>query len=542
MNFTATVLSQTIAADDSGLTDGTDALAAGDALTSTNGVTALTSRTYELVFTAGSSSVTLSHTFQAGDDPAAGELLAALETQFANLSDAQKAGFSIDTTSDKLQLIREDGKSFRVDYGANHNAALDVEYGDDEDITTDDLSALGETGTTIANGSEAVGDTVSVMYMSLSGADTYSVTFEDTSDAHAIVKTVDFSWDGTQAGLSNVASTISAALTATGDDNGDASFGHSTRNYDFSAVVEDGTLKIADAQGNGFQITGFTSAGAGRAAVSNGPGQTAGGSSSQAILDDTEFDTTATSLAAGTAVDTEINIEFSGDDIYSFEISDGSATAVISNIGVGTYSNTEGTATGVLDEMVGAINAALDRVGLGVNVGGTIEATIGAPLTDSENIIESISLVDTSGKEVTISNFRSDNSGIASVTSAASTTDGINRYLDDGNGTSSEVVANIDVSTQDGAASALDIIDRALDDINIERAELGAVSNRLDHTISNLGNIVVNTEAAQSRIEDADFAAETGNLTKAQILSQAATAMLAQANASKQSVLSLLQG
>ena len=192
--------------------------------------------------------------------------------------------------------------------------------------------------------------------------------------------------------------------------------------------------------------------------------------------------------------------------------------------------------------MVGAINAALDRVGLGVNVGGTIEATIGAPLTDSENIIESISLVDTSGKEVTISNFRSDNSGIASVTSAASTTDGINRYLDDGNGTSSEVVANIDVSTQDGAASALDIIDRALDDINIERAELGAVSNRLDHTISNLGNIVVNTEAAQSRIEDADFAAETGNLTKAQILSQAATAMLAQANASKQSVLSLLQG
>jgi len=71
---------------------------------------------------------------------------------------------------------------------------------------------------------------------------------------------------------------------------------------------------------------------------------------------------------------------------------------------------------------------------------------------------------------------------------------------------------------------------------------LGAVSNRLDHTISNLGNIVINTEASQSRIEDADFAKVTGDLTKSQIMSQAATAMLAQANASKQGVLSLLQG
>jgi flagellin len=78
--------------------------------------------------------------------------------------------------------------------------------------------------------------------------------------------------------------------------------------------------------------------------------------------------------------------------------------------------------------------------------------------------------------------------------------------------------------------------------ITSRRADLGAVSNRLDHTMSNLSTSRVNMEASQSRIEDADFAVETSNLTKAQILSQAATAMLAQANASKQSVLSLLQG
>ena len=103
-------------------------------------------------------------------------------------------------------------------------------------------------------------------------------------------------------------------------------------------------------------------------------------------------------------------------------------------------------------------------------------------------------------------------------------------------------VSSIDIGTASGAASAIDVIDAALSKINSARGDLGAISNRLDSTISNLTNIKVNIETSQSRIQDADFAAETSNLTKSQILSQAATAMLAQANASKQSVLSLLQG
>jgi flagellin len=109
-------------------------------------------------------------------------------------------------------------------------------------------------------------------------------------------------------------------------------------------------------------------------------------------------------------------------------------------------------------------------------------------------------------------------------------------------GANSSTVSSISILTASKASDALEIIDRALQDVSSERAALGAVSNRLDHTISNLGNIVINTEASQSRIEDADFAKVTGDLTKAQIMSQAATAMLAQANASKQGVLSLLQG
>ena len=103
-------------------------------------------------------------------------------------------------------------------------------------------------------------------------------------------------------------------------------------------------------------------------------------------------------------------------------------------------------------------------------------------------------------------------------------------------------IASIDISTVTGANSAILAIDGAIDKINSSRASLGAISNRLDHTISNLGNIQINIGASQSRIEDADFAKVTGDLTKSQIMSQAATAMLAQANASKQGVLSLLQG
>lgn len=100
----------------------------------------------------------------------------------------------------------------------------------------------------------------------------------------------------------------------------------------------------------------------------------------------------------------------------------------------------------------------------------------------------------------------------------------------------------VNVSTLSGATSALANIDAAIETLSGFRSSFGAVENRIDAKINNLTTLKVNTQAAQSRIEDADFAAETTNMTKAQILSQAATSMLAQANASKQNLLALLQG
>ena len=109
-------------------------------------------------------------------------------------------------------------------------------------------------------------------------------------------------------------------------------------------------------------------------------------------------------------------------------------------------------------------------------------------------------------------------------------------------GRSRDSIATIDVSTEDGALEAQAVIKAAIELVSATRSELGAIENRLNHTISNLTNVVVNTEASKSRILDADFAAESTNMAKSQILQQASMAMLAQANASKQGVLSLLQG
>ena len=101
--------------------------------------------------------------------------------------------------------------------------------------------------------------------------------------------------------------------------------------------------------------------------------------------------------------------------------------------------------------------------------------------------------------------------------------------------------SNLSVTSGTNARDSIVTIDAAIKTVNIQRSELGAVSNRLNHTVNNLTNISSNLSAAKGGIEDADFALETTNLAKNQILQQASTAMLAQANASQQNVLALLR-
>ena len=99
----------------------------------------------------------------------------------------------------------------------------------------------------------------------------------------------------------------------------------------------------------------------------------------------------------------------------------------------------------------------------------------------------------------------------------------------------------LSVADREGANTAISSVDLALGEIAEMRGEMGAIQNRFESTIANLQSISENISAARSQIMDADFAAETANLAKAQILQQAGVAMLAQANMLPQTVLSLLQ-
>lgn len=99
----------------------------------------------------------------------------------------------------------------------------------------------------------------------------------------------------------------------------------------------------------------------------------------------------------------------------------------------------------------------------------------------------------------------------------------------------------VSCSDQAGAKSAIDSVKNAIKSLNEQRADLGAVQNRLEHTIANLDNVVENTTAAESQIRDTDMASEMVKYSNNNILAQAGQAMLAQSNQANQGVLSLLQ-
>ncbi|WP_373693242.1 flagellin [Desulfobulbus sp.] len=138
----------------------------------------------------------------------------------------------------------------------------------------------------------------------------------------------------------------------------------------------------------------------------------------------------------------------------------------------------------------------------------------------------------TAGGNVTISSEKSFSVGSTSATTvlAAAT-----------EGSELNSVGAVDIGTRAGASEAISVIDSAISFVDTERANLGAIQNRFESTISNLQNISENVSAARSRILDADIAQETSNMTKQNILQQAGVSILAQANQSPQLALSLLQ-
>ena len=207
-------------------------------------------------------------------------------------------------------------------------------------------------------------------------------------------------------------------------------------------------------------------------------------------------------------------------------LSTGTATAagtfggtVINNITIDTVNIAIGdTAATVNTNITNAINAKMDQTG--------VYASLDSGKLTLTSVKAGQNLTLTLGTQGLGTGIAAAMTGIAAGTAAAGTT----VQLDD-----------INISTFSGSQQAMEIIDKALTSVNSGRAELGAVQNRFTSTIANLAASSENLSASRSRILDADFAAETANLSRTQILQQAGTAMLAQANALPQNVLSLLQ-
>ncbi|HEH9416805.1 TPA: flagellin [Aeromonas sobria] len=265
------------------------------------------------------------------------------------------------------------------------------------------------------------------------------------------------------------------------------------------------------------------------------------------------LDTSYTRLASG------LRINSAKDDAAGLQISN-RLTSQINGLDQGNRNANDGislaqTAEGAMDEVTGMLqrmrtlaqqsangsNSAKDREALQKEVdqlGAEINRIAGATTFAGTKLLDgsfggtfqvgadanqtiSFSLSQTDGFSI---------SGIAAVAGKATTF------------VSGSTAGGISISSQSNAQGVLAAVDSMLEVVDGKRAELGAVQNRMDSTIRNQANISENVSAARSRIRDADFATETANMTKQNILQQAASSILSQANQRPQSALSLLQG
>jgi len=227
---------------------------------------------------------------------------------------------------------------------------------------------------------------------------------------------------------------------------------------------------------------------------------------------------------------------------------------LINGVDIGALSGAA-SATERVTQLVGAINAKTAQTGVSATVNATTNTQIDFTALDGRNITttagatvaDGLAGVVTANDTTTTAKLKfTSATGEASVV-VTGTANGLAATQLTASNTmtastvTGQTVSSVDLSTQANSQKALSILDAAIDTVTNSRANLGAYQNRFEAAISNLENTSTNLQASRSRILDTDYAKETTNLAKSQIVQQAATAMLAQANQSSQSVLALLK-
>ena len=315
-----------------------------------------------------------------------------------------------------------------------------------------------------------------------------------------------------------------------------------------------GALTLASSEGRDIALVAGTAAGATRILNATGLTATVGGTAAVAGTDTLAFGTTAVSLE--TAVINGVT--------FTFDASVGSNTNTVvdaTNVTVG-FVNLAGldTAATAGANLVTAINEAkanalTSTALLPITAAGTATVTItdsrvGLAATVGRTLTETLTGV-TATQNVTGSDYVAGT--LSKTTGGTLTLNASSSFTLTGTGTglasagfSSLTVAlsklsSTSITTVAGSNTAISVIDAALSQINSQRASLGAIQNRFSSTVANLTTSAENLTGARSRIQDADFAAETAQLTRNQILQQAGTAMLAQANQLPNTVLTLLR-
>ncbi|MBD9427292.1 flagellin [Pseudomonas sp. PDM15] len=249
---------------------------------------------------------------------------------------------------------------------------------------------------------------------------------------------------------------------------------------------------------------------------------------------------------------TVLQLSFSADDRYSFDLQDlnGDALSISAEIENGDLTqlaeaiNAESLETGIFTRVEGGQLWMISERGDDIALENFLSESTGTAQVQG---------FDYAGEEeltASVATLTDDSAlraiGVVRLSSASAFSTAVDVATVDGSTATNfshfEQVAEVDLLTDTGAQTAIGVIDGALSMIDSTRAGLGAVQNRLEYTIANLQNMSENLSAARSRIRDTDYAVEVANLVRNQILQQAATAILAQANQRPQAILSLLQG